>query len=122
MATHTPGPWTIIPAIEYDGDDDEFKGGIIDPASIEGANGDPVCSFGSLLGSGTLYENEADYHLIAAAPMLLEGAQDTVVALRLLRIGAAMGDTAIDAKALEVIDAHIDELSFAIAAATGAKP
>jgi len=71
MGKPTPGPWTIIPAIEYDGDEDELEGAIIDPAGIEGANGDPVCSFGSLLGSGTLYENEADYHLIAAAPDML---------------------------------------------------
>lgn len=70
-AAHTPAPWTIIPAREYEGDDDELDGAIIDPASIEGANGDPVCSFGSPLGSGTLYENEADYHLITAAPELL---------------------------------------------------
>ena len=50
-----------------------------------------------------------------AAQMLLEGAQDAVEAFKLLRLGMAG-----EPKAIEVIDAHIDELEFAIAKATGA--
>ena len=59
-----------------------------------------------------------DIHLMAAAPMLLDGAQDTVEALKLIRIGLANG-VIDEPKMIEVIDAHIDELSFAIATATG---
>lgn len=68
---HTPGPWTIIPASEYSGDDPDLDGSFTSPASIEGADGNPVCTFGSEDGSGTLFENEADYHLIVAAPTML---------------------------------------------------
>lgn len=50
----------------------------------------------------------------AAAPELLEGAMDAVKAFKLLRAG--MID---DAAALEVIDAHVDELEYAIAKARG---
>lgn len=71
-AKHTPGPWTIIPAVEYDGDDEDFQGAYTDPASIEGSDGNPVCMFGNPAGSACLFENEADYHLIAAAPEMLE--------------------------------------------------
>ncbi len=56
----------------------------------------------------------ANANLIAAAPMLLEGADDAVKAFKVLRIGLAG-----EPKALEVIDAHIDELEYAIATATG---
>lgn len=69
---HTPGPWTVIPAVPYDGDESEFEGAYTSPASIEGADGNPVCVFGSAEGSGSLFENEADYHLIVAAPDLFE--------------------------------------------------
>lgn len=69
---HTPGPWTIIPAVEYDGDDENCVGSYTSPASIEGSDGNPVCAFGIAEGSGDLFENEADYRLIAAAPELLE--------------------------------------------------
>ena len=71
---HTPAPWVIIPARAYDGEDDSLDGLFVCPASIEGSDGNPVCQFGSEAGSGTLFENEADYHLIAAAPELLEAA------------------------------------------------
>jgi len=67
---HTPGPWTVIPAVPYDGDESEFEGAYTSPASIEGADGNPVCVFGSAEGSGSLFENEADYRLIAATPDL----------------------------------------------------
>lgn len=61
---HTPAPWTIVPA--KPADDDE--GAYTSPASIDG---DPVCTFGSEDGSGTLFENEADWHLISKAPDML---------------------------------------------------
>lgn len=64
----TPGPWTIIPAEPYEGDDDSLTGSFVMPASIEGADGNPVCMFGDCFGSGQLYENEADHSLIAASP------------------------------------------------------
>lgn len=69
---HTPGPWTIIPAEEYCGDDPDLDGSFTRPASVEGSDGNPVCTFGSEDGSGALFENDGDYHLIAAAPDLLE--------------------------------------------------
>lgn len=59
-------------------------------------------------------EKKARADLWAAAPMLLEGAQDTIEALKILRIGMEG-----EPKALDVIDAHIDELEYAVAKATG---
>lgn len=78
MSKHTPAPWVIIPAQPYDGDEEEFEGAYVSPASIEGADGNPVCAFGIAEGSGHLFENEADYHLIAAAPDLQASVQDLV--------------------------------------------
>lgn len=69
---HTPGPWVIIPATPYDGDEDDLDGSYTSPAGIEGADGNAVCVFGTSEGSGQLFENEADYALIAAAPDMLE--------------------------------------------------
>lgn len=63
----TPFPWTIIPPVPYDGEEEEFEGAFTVPASIEGADGNPVCMFGDCLGSGTLYENEADHRFISEA-------------------------------------------------------
>ena len=60
----TPGPWTLIPAIPYDGDDDGLEGAFVEPAGIEGSDGNPVCIFGSALGSGSLFENERDHEHI----------------------------------------------------------
>lgn len=57
--------------------------------------------------------NHPDARLIAAAPELLEGAQDAVEAFKVLRVGMLDNKAAI-----EVIDAHIDELNYAIAKAT----
>jgi hypothetical protein len=82
---HTPSPWTIIPAVAYDGDDDDLAGAYTSPAGIEGSDGNPVCVFGTAEGSGTLFENEADYSLIAAAPDLLE-------ALKALQLQALQSD------------------------------
>ena len=73
---HTPGPWTIIPPVPYDGDDEEFEGAFTVPASIEGSDGNPVCMFGDSYGSGSLYENDADYRLISAAPELLSSLEE----------------------------------------------
>jgi hypothetical protein len=68
---HTPAPWTIIPPIPAEDEEGAFY-----PASIEGSDGNPVCMFADMSGSGTLFENEADYHLIAAAPDLLEALRE----------------------------------------------
>lgn len=87
MDKHTPAPWSVIPAREYEGDDDSLTGSYASPASIEGADGNPVCEFGTLEGSGCLYENEADYHLIAAAPEMLEALYQYVSDLRFPPVG-----------------------------------
>jgi hypothetical protein len=112
MSGHTPGPWTIIPAEEYDGDEDEFEGSYTSPASIEGADGNPVCVFGSAEGSGCLFENEADYCLIAAAPDLLAALVDVIAALREEAPGTPLNNHRFDALGMR---AHA-----AIARATGA--
>jgi uncharacterized RDD family membrane protein YckC len=56
----------------------------------------------------------ADAHLIAAAPKLFEAVLDTIEALKLLRVGLAH-----DAKVIEVLNAHIEELEYAAAHARG---
>jgi hypothetical protein len=48
--------------------------------------------------------------LWSAAPMLLEGAEDAVIALKLLRTGLLEKAP----ETIAVIDAHIDELEYAI--------
>ena len=65
---HTPGPWVVIPARPHE----EIDGAYEAFAGIEGADGSPVCVFGDASGSATMFENAADYALIAAAPDLLE--------------------------------------------------
>ncbi len=77
---HTPGPWTIIPARPYEGDDVALQGSFEAFAGIEGHDGSPVCVFGDSAGSATMFENEADYHLIAAAPALLHALKNIVAA------------------------------------------
>ena len=59
-----------------------------------------------------LSEAEDCARLMSAAPFLLEGAQDAVQAFKTLRIGLQDNKAAI-----ECIDAHIDELEYAIAKA-----
>jgi hypothetical protein len=60
-AQHTPGPWSIDP-----------EGSIA--ATIEGGNGEPICDvYGA--------NKEADAHLIAAAPAMLESLQVMVNAI-----------------------------------------
>lgn len=97
-AQHTPGPWVI-----EDGWLQNERGAYNDGQYLS------ICMSATRLSDGAL---------ITAAPMLLEGAQDTVEALKLLRVGLTNG--VIDAaKMIEVIDAHIDELAYAISKATG---
>lgn len=74
---HTPGPWEIIPALPHE----EIEGAFIAFASVEGADGMPVCVFGDGSGSGTMFENEADYRLIAAAPEMKEALEEALMAL-----------------------------------------
>ncbi len=62
-------------------------------------------------------EQDANARLIAAAPMLFEAASDALDAFKNLREGMAFLPD--DPLAVELIDAHIDELEFAIARATG---
>lgn len=64
----TPGPWIVIPARPHE----EIDGAYEAFAGIEGADGSPVCVFGDASGSATMFENAADYALIAAAPELYE--------------------------------------------------
>lgn len=88
---HTPGPWEIIPARPHE----EIDGAFASFASIEGADGMPVCVFGDATGSATMFENEADYHLIAAAPEMKEALE---------RIAAKAGkDTIVEVIALEAL-------------------
>lgn len=91
----TPGPWVIIPAREYEGDDDSLIGCFVSPAGIEGDDGNPVCVFGTCEGSGTLFENEADYHLISAAPALYAVAERALAFVNALPVptdgAAALG-------------------------------
>lgn len=103
-AQHTPGPWEAgqHPAIA--------NGWIVRPVLF----GSRVRVLPECEGGAVLIKSKADAHLIAAATELLEGAQDAVEAFALLRL-AMRGD----AKAIEMIDAHISELNFAIRKATG---
>jgi hypothetical protein len=103
---HTPGPWAVT------------KG---KPRKVT-ANGVLICN-AVLRNMATTAQNkngkgedeaEANARLIAAAPMLLEAAQDAVEGFKTLRIGLRDNKAAI-----ECIDAHIDELNYAIAGATG---
>jgi len=82
LARATPGPWDIIPPVEYDGDDDEFRGGYTSPASIEGGDGNPVCAFGIAEGSGHLFENDADHQLIKLTRTEFPAALDEIERLQ----------------------------------------
>lgn len=92
-ATATPGPWEVR----------------VNGAFLRVVHGEHKIT----VADGIVSESNA--RLFAAAPELLEGAQDTVEALKLLRVGLA----ATAPEALPMIDAHIDELQYAIAKATG---
>ena len=102
-AGHTPGPWFAAEAAYTS-------------LSIRSAIG-TVCSIQfhrHVTKPGISKEMKiANARLIAAAPMLLEAAQDALDAFQLLRAGC-IGSAA----EIEVLDAHIDELQCAIAKAT----
>lgn len=102
---HTPGPWTVQAgdSVVHILDASGQRLAVTDTKRYYQRHDD---------------EDVANAILIATAPMLLEGAQDTVVGLRLLRIGLA-NSVVDEPKMIEVIDAHIDELTYAIAAAMG---
>ena len=93
----TPRPWIT------DGDYSEWV--------RQADNGTEVCVTTNYCGAT---QRRANAHLIAAAPELYEAALDASEALKLLRIGMLH-----DRKALEMIDAHLDELNTAIAKARG---
>lgn len=99
----TPGPWTVYRASNGSllGIGDKTGGGVIDFAGGFWRSGD---------------EKIANANLAAAAPQLFEAALDAVEAFKLLRIGIAH-----EPKAVEMIDAHIDELQTALAVAKGGK-
>jgi hypothetical protein len=70
MSKPTPGPWTFIPPMRFE-DGGEDDGAYFYPGGIEGADGDPVCEFGTLAGSGAMFENPYNPPLIATAPEML---------------------------------------------------
>jgi hypothetical protein len=110
---HTRGPWTVIPARAYDGDDPDLAGSFESFASIEGADGSPVCVFGDAAGSATMFENEADYRLISAAPELLAVLREIFVegSVQVAFAGNPIACDALEARA-----------RAAIAKATGEQP
>jgi hypothetical protein len=105
---HTKGPWQVS-GCRHSGD---LKIGRDTRLHAVGPDGDAVCMVFYDMKTG---RGLRDARLIAAAPMLLEGAQDTVGALKLLRTG--LRERAPET--LGVIDAHISELEYAIAKALG---
>lgn len=117
-ANPTPGPWDFVPANEHHGPyvTDDYGSTICDfytmsrPMLASTANGGPSKPIPFLAEMA-----EPNARLCAAAPMLLEAAEDTLEALTLLRIG--LRDRAPET--IGVLDAHIDELRYAIAKARG---
>lgn len=101
-AEHTPGPWIAT----YVGVEKAVLIGTEDRSTAFAC----MVRYGGEPGEAT---QEANAMLIAGAPMLLEAVDDALKAFRLLRVG--MID---DPSALRMIDAHIDELQYAIDAAT----
>lgn len=108
----TKGPWVYIAPVPHE----EIEGAFAHPGGIEGADGDPVCIFGDWSGSGTMFENQANATLIAAAPDLLEALKTTLSLLEIWRGWTPSYSTAhTDFESLpEVIEAR-----SAIARATG---
>lgn len=107
---HTPGPWRTRSMGPWTTDSDlgghsswavGTDRGVIAIAVTHEHHDDP--------------EYTANARLIAAAPMLLEAADDTLEALKLLLIGLSTRAP----ETIPVINAHIEELSYAIAKATG---
>ena len=68
----TPGPWVRIPAEPELDEDGNETGAFVYPGGIEGADGNPVCTFGDARGSATMFENPLNPDLIAAAPCMFE--------------------------------------------------
>jgi hypothetical protein len=73
----SPGPWVVLVPREND-DDDENAGSFSYPGGIEDNNGDPVCEFGTLAGSGNMFWNPANAAMIAATPAMLDAIQAQV--------------------------------------------
>lgn len=122
-AAFTPAPWVIIPPRPYDGDDPELEGSYEMLGGIEGADGNPVCVFGSHEGSGCMFENPANAPLIAAAPDLLgalKGAMAAINAAIQLGMAEAQGHERTAAKLDAQIEAARAQARAAIAKATGA--
>lgn len=94
----TPGPWVVIPPEPYDGDDPDLEGSFYYPGGIEGADGNPVCTFGWSGGSGAMFENPANPHLIAAAPEMRS-------ALRFILAFYEPGQTYLDTNAWKQAEA-----------------
>lgn len=107
-AKHTPGPWTLLLPQPAEDEDGHQTGAFAYPGGIEGADGNPVCEFGTLAGSGTMFENEADHLLIAAAPDLLVNLKNIVGLAELRGTG------------LHQYRAALDDARAAIAKAEGA--
>jgi hypothetical protein len=68
----TPGPWVRIPAEPEIDEDGNETGAFVYPGGIEGADGNPVCTFGDARGSATMFENPLNPDLISAAPCMFE--------------------------------------------------
>ena len=101
--TWTPGPWEV-----------DAAGDIVAGSNLIAIScGDDYAQYRNAPDGGAA-EFDANARLIAAAPELLEAAQDAVEGFKTLRIGLRDNKAAI-----ECIDAHIDELNYAIAGATG---
>ena len=105
-AKHTPGPWSVFKAAHTIQIDKGAKPKGKRPCIVEWGGFD--CN------DMPRATNLANAHLIAAAPMLLDACEDALKALRLLRVGMAK-----DVKAVEMIDAHISEIEYAMLAARG---
>jgi hypothetical protein len=110
----TPGPWRIDGLSPRDGWGAQEGEDSIELAVLPHDAFDALEIYAKRRKHDDYDEFAANARLIAAAPELYEGALDTVLALKLLRIGLAH-----EPKALEVIDAHVDELEFALAKARG---
>lgn len=113
MSGHTPGPWYIGNEGYAHGSEFEIRADAQDfDWYITGVPwGDDVYD----QSIPRFNEAEANARLISAAPELLDAAEDSLAAFRLLRVGLLK----LAPETIEVIDAHIDELEFVLAKARG---